>query len=1120
VLVYVFDNNNNPLESTTTATTGDYKVGVPATTVGDTVCFDASAATGGTSTTGYASQCYKQMPWLAFQYPPAEVTPIAVKAGAVTHGVDAELSALGEISGTITATVGGGPIAGVSVSVFDSNGDVLRSATTTPGGTYAVPGLPPTSTGDKVCFDASSATGGSSALGYSSACYKRIPWNPPEPVPAGTSLVRVRAGADSAHVDATLNSLGGIAGTVTARDGAAGLAGVQVQVFDTNGIVLASATTNPVGSYSIVGLAPSTPGGKVCFNGSAATGGSSSTGYASECYKNVPWNPPVPPYFYDTPAAGATPVQVKSGTSTTVDASLPSLGSIAGIVTAAGTTAGLAGVQVQAFDSAGDSLASATTGPTGTYSLTGLAPTSIGYAVCFDGSAATGGPSTIGYVRDCYKGVPWIPSFLTAAPPAGSTPVPVAAGRTTTLDVRLSAMGSISGQVVAADGGAGLSGVSVQVYDTAVNLVGSATTTSGAYDVTGVPPAPGYTVCFDASGATGGGSTMGYANQCYKAVPWPNTGFLFTLPGGTIPVAVRAGATTTVDAALTALGGISGTVTALSGGAGLSGVSVDVYDANNNVVGTTTTASTGAYSLSGLNTTSTGDSVCFDATGATGGFSKSGYVSECFKGVHWNPFQGSPPRGTSPVRVRSGFTSTVDAVLEDLGAIAGRVTAAGGSEGLAGVSVAVLDSSGSSIGTATTGPRGSYRISGLTPTPSGYMLCFNGSSATGGPSTIGYASQCFKHVHWNPSQFSPPTGTVPVLVKAGATTVVNTALDALGAIHGEVIAAAGGAALSGVSVYVFDSGGDFLTQATTNASGAYSTTGLNPAAIGYSVCFDATNAVGGSSQAGYANQCYKHIPYSANGFPVTPPPGTTPVVVKAGQSAAIGIALTSLGGISGQVTAATGGDPLAGVSVQAFHDGTFVANTYTSTAGTYTLTGLPPASTGDSICFDASNATGGSSDYGYASQCYVDIPWDAGTIGPPPGTKPVDVEAGAIAGPVDAALTSRGAISGEVTAADGQGGLEFVAVQIFDADGDLVVEGSTSQTGSYTIPLDPTSTGYTVCFDASDASASGSTSVFASRCYDDIPWTPGFPDLPPAGTTPVPVAANAATTVDALLPTA
>src|SRR3954451_761567 len=90
------------------------------------------------------------------------------------------------------------------------------------------------------------------------------------------------------------------------------------------------------------------------------------------------------------------------------------------------------------------------------------------------------------------------------------------------------------------------------------------------------------------------------------------------------------------------------------------------------------------------------------------------------------------------------------------------------------------------------------------------------------------------------------------------------------------------------------------------------------------------------------------------------------------------------GSISGTVTAATGGAGLGDVFVEILKpNGSFVTSAFTANDGTYLATGIP-ASSNNIVCFDASNAIGGSSTTGYADQCWQNVPWDGNFI--PPAT--------------------------------------------------------------------------------------------------------------------------------------
>jgi hypothetical protein len=343
--------------------------------------------------------------------------------------------ATGGISGTVTAAAGGGKLFGVDVEVFDGSGNETGSDTTEVDGTYQVTGLAPAAAGYRVCFDARGVTGGSSSTGYRSQCYRGVPWwNYGEPAP-GAMTVPVSAGRLTPAVDAALKTAGGISGTVTAAAGGAKLSNVNVEVLTSGDIQ--EATTGADGTYEVTGLDPAAPGYSVCIDSSAAIGGSSPLGYASQCYRNVPWAAAGP-----EPAPGAKLVRVTAGRLTpAVDAALGPAGGISGTVTADPGGARLSNVEVDVYGDAPDPEWSATTGPDGTYEVTGLNPAATGFGVCFEATDMTGGrPGTL-YFGQCYRGVPWDGESL----PSGATTVRVKAGKLTLqVDVAMEAAGGCS----------------------------------------------------------------------------------------------------------------------------------------------------------------------------------------------------------------------------------------------------------------------------------------------------------------------------------------------------------------------------------------------------------------------------------------------------------------------------------------------------------------------------------------------------------------------------------------------------------------------------------------------------------------------------------------------------
>ena len=346
-------------------------------------------------------------------------------------------------------SAGGGGVSNVTVDVFDPQGNLDASATTNAGGAYVLSGLDPSANPYTVCFDASNAVGGSSAYGYSSQCYRGVPWGASRFPAGGAKAVTLRRG-ELTKANAALRANGGISGTVIAAGGSTPLAGVTVDVLVPGDFVQATATTDSSGRYDIRNLPPNPSGYTVCFVGTAATGGAAGGGYADLCNRNVPWGPGW------NPSSGTIAVPVAAMHSTTLDIGLPLLGSLSGRVTAAAGHGPLSNVTVDVFGPFGIT-SSTTTAADGSYAISGLQPDSYGYQVCFDATNAAGG-ATGGYASQCYDNVAWSP-YPYLAPAGGSTALSIHAGATTRVDGSLQSRGAIAGTVVSAGGGAGLAGV-------------------------------------------------------------------------------------------------------------------------------------------------------------------------------------------------------------------------------------------------------------------------------------------------------------------------------------------------------------------------------------------------------------------------------------------------------------------------------------------------------------------------------------------------------------------------------------------------------------------------------------------------------------------------------------
>jgi Carboxypeptidase regulatory-like domain len=431
-----------------------------------------------------------------------------------------------------------------------------------------------------------------------------------------------------------------------------------------------------------------------------------------------------------------------------INAALVAGGAIHGTVTdAADGHHGLANVWVSVNSPSTGYGSGTQTGDDGSYTV--IVPPGTDYQVCFWANGATGGSSdTSGYLAQCYLN----------QPPSGTpTPVSVTTGVATGgINAALVAGGAIHGTVTdAADGHHGLANVNVSVSSPSIGGDYATTAADGSYTVTGLPAGTDYTVCFDASGATGGSSdTHGYVNQCYNNQP----------QGTPTPVSVTTGATTPgINAALVAGGSIHGTVTDAGTHQGLGNIWAYVSSPSTGASGVAATGADGSYTVTGL-PAGTDYQVCFEGYGPMGGGSgPPWYLGQCYN----NQPQGTP----TPVGVTVGATTPgIDAALVAGGSIHGTVTDARGPlQGPGeGVNVSVHSpSTGYSWGTQV--PLG-FDFGVNVPAGTDYQVCF---------SAPGFVDQCYNN---------QPVGTpTPVSVTTGeATGGINAALVAGTSIAGAV----------------------------------------------------------------------------------------------------------------------------------------------------------------------------------------------------------------------------------------------------------------------------------------------------------------------------------------------
>jgi putative cell wall-binding protein len=824
----------------------------------------------------------------------------------------------GEITGTVTDSDGHG-LAGAWVGVFNATTFDPFAATTASDGTYAITGLVTDSY--TVCVNPREATGGSSTTGYVTKCYGQASdawWAEEYPIPDDAQAVSV-SDASSPIADISLPTAGAISGTVSAAVDGHRIVGVTPNVYlqgagrYLDGVSFAQ--TGVDGSYTVKGV-PTDVAVVVCFDTSAVSDDISPTGYSPECFDGKPWLAKV---GTSIPIDATAEIVTAGGTINDVNGSLPIGGAIRGeVVNSDGN--GLTGVGVTAVDSEGSVFEPGVSDSNGQYELLGL-PTGQ-YVVCYSGVNAfvnSWSGQTL-YANQCYDGVPWLGPDLV---PAGAETVAVSAGQSTQMPTVT--LAGIGGPATVAPY------VTVQPVGAFVTAPQTATFTAAAGGV----PTP--TVQWQMS--TDGGST-------WSDVPG-STSTTLTVSDTTTAMSGdqyhavfmnSAGTVTTDPAALTVAaasepGEITGTVTD-SDGSGIAGVNISIFNDLGDVNFTAaTTGSDGTYAVNGLAPAEY--TVCFDARGAAGGSSSTGYVSKCYGqpvGAWWD--------GSYPAPADAQTVSVSDAAGQDLnislvtgGAISGTVTAQSDSgHGIQNVRPELYKPDGTFfayVRASFTDADGRYTVTGI-PAGEQFVVCFGTLRALDSVSLTGYVPQCNGGVTWLSKSgvldFVPAGAQTMSVVAGHESSGVDASLATGGDVSG-TITDPDGHPLRSAGVIVVDADGYSFGFYLSDAEGHFVASGLPEG--DYSVCIDGSAAKidGTSGGPNYADQCYDGVPwtpsYSGDDLP---PSGTTAVRVEVSADQQLGTTVLQLaGGGEPSTTAPTVTVEPANTSVTAGQAATFTA---------------------------------------------------------------------------------------------------------------------------------------------------------------------------------------------------
>jgi 5-hydroxyisourate hydrolase-like protein (transthyretin family) len=171
-------------------------------------------------------------------------TPITVTAGNTTPNINFALRAAGGISGTVRNAQNQAPLSNIQVKIFNSNQVLLTTLTTNASGQYATAVNLPGSTYYAIT---------SNSQGYINQAYNGVPCI--SGLPSCGTTISVSKSSVTTGIDFALSQGGKISGVV--RDAATHLpiAGGVVNIYNSGGTLISSATGDTQGAYSsAVGL--------------------------------------------------------------------------------------------------------------------------------------------------------------------------------------------------------------------------------------------------------------------------------------------------------------------------------------------------------------------------------------------------------------------------------------------------------------------------------------------------------------------------------------------------------------------------------------------------------------------------------------------------------------------------------------------------------------------------------------------------------------------------------------------------------------------------------------------------------------------------------------------------
>ncbi len=979
----------------------------------------ASAGTSTTpaSTTGYQPRVYDDLACNPGSDCPGYFgTVVPLTSGAPASGINLALPVGARISGTVTRQSDGTPVTSGFVIAESESGSHSYSTSVGAGGIYTIIGMAPGNY--RVWVD-------SQLPGLMSEARGNLPCSPlgdcswlPSP------LLPVSAGSTTSGINFALDAAGKLSGVV--QDGAgAPIANAALQLYSEDGYSLLYATSDASGEYSFTGLRS----GSYRLVASAPSSDPVTFQPISIAYAPVAYPATDCPYFGCNPLTAGTSIAFVAPDSQILPAiTLPALGTISGHIRDAATNAPLQGINVSASAPSGLGYSSGITDAAGNYTMRGLPADSYyvvadaraqNYVLTYNGNAVCPG-------NFCDRH--GVPVTLAASGPGSSG----------TANIDLPRGGRISGRITDA-------AVSAPASANRVRLEVFGATTARYVDIgfqrcdpptASAPPVCSYEVTGLAPGTYKGSfassTLLGMQDTAFGGSPCPRGGCdqsalppLFATTGSTL-----AG----IDVSMPRGAIVRGRITDASTGSSPDCRAVDLFS----FTGLNNLAPCGGVGVNNQLDNYAGfgivgrDGRYFTRTGFASGttlyvstfllrnnFSYGfGYVDQAYSGVSC-PYGSCGITTGTGITVGAADTTGIDMALVRGGVIAGQITAASGGAPIAAVEISAFNGAGRQVALSRSDTQGRYRLTGL---PSGSYFVSTRNQR-------GYLDEVYNDVACDPF-CNPLTGTSVAVSGTATTAAIDFALDLSASISGTV--RLGGSPVTNVPVELYGAIGNLLRSVVSSAGGSYVFSGL-PAGRYY---------VRTRDTMGSADALFNGLPCVGNaclvrsGTPINlAPPGTS--------SATANLDLASPGSISGTVTAASGGAPISGVTLQLLVPSGAVALTRTTNgSGAFTFNGLAAGS--------YRMVTRGTP--GYIDVAFPAVPCSAACNGLN-GTA-IAVAAGASVTGRNFALGTGGSISGSVRAGP-SAPVVGATVQVYNNSGIPVGQISTNASGNYQVDILP-----------------------------------------------------------------